>query len=183
MRNKSFIAIAALTVLVAATALVVYAVRPQAGQSMVACPMQQMHDQHRTEMDERGARAMGFDQAKTTHHFRLTTEGGVIQVEVNDPNDTGSRDQIRQHLTHIARMFAEGNFDTPILVHAQMPPGVPVMQRLKTRIGYKFESTNQGGSVRISTSDPEALTAIHEFLHFQIKEHQTGDPLEVRPIS
>src|SRR5205085_7213599 len=27
---------------------------------------------------------MGFSQAKTTHHFRLTADGGVISVEAND---------------------------------------------------------------------------------------------------
>jgi len=183
MRNKSSIAIAVLTAIVVATAVIVYAGRPQAGQPMADCPMQHMHDQHRAGLNERGAQAMGFDQTKTTHHFRLTTEGGVIKVEANDPSDTGSRDQIRQHLIHITRMFAEGNFDAPLLVHTRLPPGVRVMQRLKTRIGYTFESTRQGGYVRISTSDPEVLAAIHEFLRFQIKNHQTGDPLEVKPVS
>ena len=32
-----------------------------------------------------------------------------------------------------------------------------------------------GGKVRISTSNPEALKAIHEFLAYQASEHHTGD--------
>ena len=31
---------------------------------------------------------MGFDQARTTHHFLLFTDGGAIDVSVNDPVDT-----------------------------------------------------------------------------------------------
>ena len=34
--------------------------------------------------------------------------------------------------------------------------------------------------VLISSRNPEAVAAVHEFLKFQITEHQTGDPLEVK---
>lgn len=130
------------------------------------------------EMTERGDQAMGFSQQWTTHHFRMLNDGGVIEVEANEPQDAASRDQIRMHLQQIARMFSEGNFDTPMFIHAQTPPGVPVMQRLKNELKYEFEKTERGGRVRITTSKAEALAAVHEFLRFQIKEHQTGDPLE-----
>jgi hypothetical protein len=122
---------------------------------------------------------MGFDHLKTRHHFRLVTDGGSIEVAANSPQDTDSRDQIRMHLGHIARMFADGNFKAPMLIHDQTPPGVPVMQKLKSDIHYKFEETERGALVRITSQNPEALKAIHEFLRFQIKEHKTGDSLEV----
>jgi hypothetical protein len=35
--------------------------------------------------------------------------------------------------------------------------------------------------VRITSSDAEALAAVHDFLRFQIKGHKTGDTTEVRP--
>jgi hypothetical protein len=54
------------------------------------------------------------------------------------------------------------------------------MQRLKTEIKYEFEKMEGGGRVRITTQNAEALKAIHEFLRFQIKEHETGDPLEMQ---
>ena len=60
---------------------------------------------------------MGFDQSRTTHHFLLFTDGGSIDVSVNDPADTTNRDAIRAHLPHIAVMFEEGRFDAPMLVH------------------------------------------------------------------
>jgi hypothetical protein len=35
----------------------------------------------------------------------------------------------------------------------------------------------QGGRVAISTANAQALDAIHQFLRFQVSEHQTGDSL------
>jgi hypothetical protein len=67
-----------------------------------------------------------------------------------------------------------------MFIHDQTPPGVLVMQRLKAEIKYEFEKTERGGRVRITTGNAEALAAIHDFLRFQIKEHETGDSLEVK---
>jgi hypothetical protein len=132
---------------------------------------------HHDEVNRRGDHEMGFSHEKTTHHFRLSTDGGAIEVTANDPNDTESRGQIRQHLGHIAMMFSAGNFNAPMLIHDQTPPGVPVMKRLKSQIKYEFESIESGGRVKITTSSREAIDAVHEFLRFQITDHQTGDPL------
>jgi len=129
------------------------------------------------EMNHRGDHVMGFSHDKTTHHFLLTKAGGVIQVQTNDPNDSASRDHIRMHLRHIAKSFAEGDFDDPMETHAQVPPGVPVMKDLRDKISYKFESMEKGGRVVIRSDDPEAVKALHDFLRFQIEEHKTGDPL------
>jgi hypothetical protein len=158
------------------------------GMSHDGCPMMQAgeskttdaasHAGHSAEMNVRGERAMGFSQTATTHHFLLTQDGGAIQVEANDAKDAASRAQIREHLAHIAEMFADGNFDTPMFVHDEMPPGVVVMQKLKAEIGYRYEETAGGARVLIKTNNAEALAAVHDFLRFQIKEHRTGDPLE-----
>lgn len=137
------------------------------------------HAGHLDLINARGEQAMGFSQTQTTHHFLLRPDGGVIQVEVNDATDTESRAEIRQHLAHIAKLFAAGNFDTPMLVHAQTLPGVPTMKRLRAAIKFVYEETAQGGRVRLATKDAEALAAVHEFLRFQIKDHGTGDPLVV----
>jgi hypothetical protein len=137
------------------------------------CPMMQTS---MTQMEQRGDQAMGFSHEKTTHHFLVLNSGGAIVVEANDPSDGASRDQIRQHLNHIAKMFSAGNFDAPMFIHDQTPPGVPAMRKLKKKIHYAFESTDKGGRVVITTKNGKALSAIHEFLKFQIEEHHTGDP-------
>jgi hypothetical protein len=133
------------------------------------------HDAHLAAVNARGEAAMGFSQTETAHHFRLTREGGVIEVEARDPADALNRDRIRQHLAHVARMFAAGDFDTPMLVHARTPPGAETMSRLKAEIVYAFEETEAGGRVRITARSAEALAAVQEFLRFQIEDHQTGD--------
>jgi hypothetical protein len=130
-------------------------------------------------MMERGEKGMGFSQTQTTHHFLLKSDGGVIAVSANDSKDSATRDQIRMHLSHIARSFAEGDFHIPMFVHDQMPPGVAVMKRLRRAIHYRFTPTDMGGQVVISSDSAEAVEAIHEFLSFQMQEHKTGDPLKV----
>ncbi|HYY96836.1 MAG TPA: hypothetical protein VE713_20190 [Pyrinomonadaceae bacterium] len=138
------------------------------------------HDAHLAAVNTRGEKAMGFSQTETTHHFILNADGGVIQVEAGDPNDAQNRAAIRQHLARVALMFAAGDFGTPLLVHGRVPPGVPVMRRLKSEINYVYEETERGARVRITTKNAEALAAVRDFLRFQITEHQTGDPLEVK---
>ena len=135
---------------------------------------------HRHDMNARGKQGMGFDQEKTTHHFLLDADGGRIEVTVKDPSDRENLSQIRMHLPHIAQLFGDGNFDVPHFVHDRSVPGTADMTRLKTQIRYRYEEIPNGGRVRISTSDPGALAAVHAFLRFQIKDHRTGDPLEVR---
>ena len=177
-RNLYVISVTLLVIAGVATTIHLHA--QQQSKPLKSMSDHQMQEKGREGMDERGDQGMGFSQEKTTHHFYLTKTGGVIRVEANDPKDIVSTNQIRRHLGHIAMMFAEGNFDIPMFVHGGVPPGVPAMKRLKAEIKYRFEETERGARVRISTSNQEALSAIYEFLSFQIKEHQTGDPLEVQ---
>ena len=51
-----------------------------------AVTARQNHDQH-AQMNQRGGQVMGFDQEKTTHHFYLYSDGGAIDVAVNDAAD------------------------------------------------------------------------------------------------
>jgi len=139
----------------------------------------QQDSAHHDAVNKNGDHVMGFSHEKTTHHFRLYGDGGAIEVSAKNPKDAQSRDQIRMHLSHIAEMFAAGDFNSPMLIHEQIPPGVPVLQRLKSEITYRYEQTAQGGRVRITTKNSDALNAVHDFLRFQIADHQTGDATTV----
>jgi hypothetical protein len=141
------------------------------------------HAAHHAAVDARGARVMGFDQARTVHHFRLYEDGGTIDVAVRDGSDAANRDAIRQHLPHIARLFGEGRFDAPMLVHDTVVPGTAELSRLKDVVAYTYVETPGGGRVDIVTTDPAALAAVHRFLAFQIADHATGDAgaVERRP--
>src|SRR6266849_4192381 len=135
------------------------------------------HDAH-SAMNARGegAKGMGFSQNSTVHHFLLKPDGGVIQVEAKNPSDTANRDIIRAHLTHVAREFSQANFALPMFVHDSIPPGTAAMKRLRGKIVYTYEETSAGARVVIKTADPAALDAIHGFLRYQIREHETADP-------
>ncbi len=122
---------------------------------------------------------MGFSQEETAHHFRLYKDGGAIEIVANDPKDTASRDQIRMHLSHIAKMFSAGNFDAPMFIHATTPPGVPTMTALQEQIQYEFQEINNGARVRITTANAQARDAIHAFLLYQIVDHKTGDSPDI----
>lgn len=137
------------------------------------------HSKHE-QMNKRGDQGMGFDQDKITHHFLLRKNGGAIQVTANSADDKTSKEEIQMHLHHIAQAFKSGDFNIPMFVHDQTPPGVDTMTKLKDQIHYKYESATNGGRVLISSANAEAVAAIQEFLKFQITEHKTGDSLEVR---
>jgi hypothetical protein len=131
-----------------------------------------MYAQHDM-LKERGRLAMGFDQDRTTHHFVLRPDGGIISVEVNDPSDDQNRRAIRQHLRQIAIDFADGRFDAPLQTHGEEPPGTSLMRSLRSAIRYMAEETANGARVVIRSSDRRAVDAIHEFLAYQIREHRT----------
>ncbi len=135
-------------------------------------------EQHGAGVDSRGDHAMGFSHETTAHHFILQPDGGTISVETKHDRDESTRDQIRDHLRHIAKLFREGDFDIPMFIHDRVPPGVPVMRAKGKAISYTYQETDRGGRVRITTTDSDALHAVHEFLVFQIQDHRTGDPVK-----
>jgi hypothetical protein len=137
-------------------------------------------DAHRQGVATRGDHVMGFDHETTTHHFSLTKTGGSIEISANDRGDRVSLEAIRGHLPHIARMFSEGDFDAPMLIHDRVAPGVPTMKRHPSAISWRYEDSAAGGRIVAITKDAEALSALHAFLVFQIEDHETGDSLAVR---
>jgi hypothetical protein len=117
---------------------------------------------------------MGVDQYTSRHRFATLRDGGTIALE-RDAGDTVGVRTIRQHLRHIAQAFAEGDFSASTAVHAQAVPGADVMRARRRSIRYDFRALPAGGEVRITTSDPDALRAIHEFLAFQRTDHRAKE--------
>jgi hypothetical protein len=155
-------------------------------QDMQSCPMhkEQMKNssQHHADVEKHGDQAMGFPHDKTTHHFRLYSDGGAIEVTANDGKDTENIQAIRSHLAHIVRLFSDGDFSIPMFVHDQVPPGVPVMKEKRDQISYSLEEISAGARLRIRTRNGEAVKAVHDFLRFQIEDHHTGDATDVSAL-
>jgi len=142
----------------------------------LACAQQD----HQAQVNEHGDHVMGFSHEKTTHHFELNQEGGVIEVRSTNLKDTASRDQIRNHFQHIVQKFANGNFNAPMIVHSTTVPGTTTMTKLKSESHWTVQETPRGARINVATDSKEALDAVHEFLRFQTADHQTGDCTMVR---
>jgi hypothetical protein len=121
-----------------------------------------------------GETALGFDQGKAVRHFKLLPDGGVIEMTSQDPVNVGA---VRRQIANIVTMFGQGKFDVPAVTHGRNSPGADRMRQLKGTISYVAENLPDGGRVRITTTNSEARNAVHDFLRFQIREHQTGDSL------
>ena len=149
-------------------------------------PKGMSHEEHLKQMEKdeslkkRVTDAMGFDQDATTHHFTLSATGGSIEVTVKNRNDAAVVTAVRDHLRSIASEFAQGNFGKPFATHGEVPPGVAVMQKNAQAVSYRYEDLPDGGVVRINTADATTLKGVHEFLRYQITEHNTSDPLQAK---
>ena len=135
---------------------------------------------HQATVNEHGDHVMGFSHGKTTHHFELHYDGGLVDVRADDVKDTGSRDRIRSHFHHIAQMFADGNFNAPMLVHGKDVPGTATMTQLKDQLHWQLQETPRGARLTVTADNKPALAAVHQFLRFQIEDHKTGDCTAVR---
>jgi hypothetical protein len=83
------------------------------------------------------------------------------------------------HLSHIVKRFSAGDFNVPMFIHDTTPPGAPAMAKRRSQIRYLYRDTPGGAKIQITSTNAEALEAIHAFLRFQISDHQTGDPTEI----
>jgi hypothetical protein len=131
------------------------------------------HDTAFASMQHRGQQAMGVDQYTSTHKFDSDADGGRIELQ-RDTEDSAGVATIRAHLHDIADAFRHGDFSTPAFVHMQNVPGTATMARLRAKIRYEVHDLPRGGELRLRTTDPEAVAAIHEFMAFQRGEHHAG---------
>jgi len=103
-------------------------------------------------MQKRGEMAMGVDQTTSTHRFDALPNGGRIEL-LRDLDDS----------LGIAQF-----------VHMQAMPGTAVMAKKRDVIAYAYHDLPRGGEVVITTTDADALAAIHAFMGAQRMEHHAS---------
>lgn len=125
-------------------------------------------------MQDRGRQVMGVNQYTSAHVFEDLPDGGRVVLDRADGADTAAITTIRAHMRDIATAFRSGDFTKPFQVHAQTVPGTAVMSARRDAISYELIDRPRGGEVRIRSSDPAAVAAIHEFLEFQRSAHHAA---------
>jgi hypothetical protein len=123
-------------------------------------------------LQQRGGVYMGVDQTRSAHRFDSLEDGGRIEL-VSTGGDSADVAAIRQHFRMIAEQFRQGDFATPLAVHAEAVPGTEVMRERRAAISYEMSELPRGAALRLTTKDSAALQAIHEFLAYQRQEHHS----------
>lgn len=125
-------------------------------------------------VQERGRAVMGVDQYTSAHVFEDLPDGGRVVLDRNDAADSADVRTIREHMRVIEAAFRRGDFTLPGQVHAREVPGTRVMRERRAEITYAALDRPRGAELRITTSDPSALTAIRQFLAFQRSDHRAA---------
>jgi hypothetical protein len=124
-------------------------------------------------LKKRGGAAMRVDQDMAAHQFDALPDGGRIELQATT-DDSASINGIRQHFRDIEAAFRRGDFRIPMFVHNAEVPGTAVMAARKSEIRYTRRDLPRGAELRLQTTDPAALAAIHEFMAYQRGEHHAG---------
>jgi hypothetical protein len=124
------------------------------------------------DVQRRGATVMGVDQYTSRHVFETLPDGGRVVLDRDDASDRDAIEVIRAHMRDVASAFRRGDFRMPGAVHGREVPGTRRMAERRDLIAYRAIERPRGAEVRITTTDPTALAAVHEFLAFQRSDHR-----------
>ena len=125
-------------------------------------------------LQQRGETAMGVNQYTSQHVCEALPDGGRIVLQRKEADSAGEA-TIRAHMREISTAFRKGDFALPGFVHGTGEvPGTAVMRRLKAEISYTPRDLPRGAEVVVSSKNPEAVSAIHDFLAFQRMDHRAG---------
>ena len=144
-----------------------------AGGLMVKAGLLSAQDSSFAAMQRRGKMVMGVDQYTSVHKFDDLADGGRIELQAGHDDSAGVH-TIRKHLHDTAHAFEKGDFSGPSFVHMKNVPGTRVMVEKRAAIHYSVSELPRGGELRISSADPGAVKAVHEFLAFQRSEHHAA---------
>lgn len=126
---------------------------------------------HQEIIAERGQEVMPFDLDKTMHMFASLDDGGLQTVEAKDPNDTEQIQLIQAHLQEEAERFQQGDFADPAHIHGEDMAGLHTLTTRADEIEIVYTPLENGGQIRYTTTDPELITAIHDWFEAQLSDH------------
>lgn len=130
-------------------------------------------DSHANMVMQRGAQVMPFDQSQATHMFLPDSNGGVLEIVVHDM-DQAQISLVRSHLLQEASQFTSGNYSDPAYIHGKTMPGLGQLQSGALRVFVRYFETPTGAAITFSSADRAIVSAIHQWLAAQQRDHNSG---------
>jgi len=129
---------------------------------------------HQNMVMEHGAQVMPFDQKQATHMFLPNSTGGVIEIVVHNMEATQIA-LVRSHLLQEAAMFARGDYSDPAYIHGTAMPGLARLKSAASRVSVRYFETPSGAAITFASTDQDLVSAIHQWLAVQQRDHSLGD--------
>ena len=123
---------------------------------------------------QQSAQVMSFDQNQAMHMFLPDSTGGVLEVVVHDM-DPHQIALVRSHLLEEAAKFARGDYADPAYIHGKTMPGLTQMAAGASRVSVRYFETPTGAAITFSSSDTGMVSAIHQWLAAQQRDHGSMD--------
>jgi hypothetical protein len=130
-------------------------------------------DAHQNMVMEHGRQVMPFDQSQAMHMFLPSATGGVVEIVVHDMNPTQIA-LVRAHLLQEAARFARGDYSDPAYIHGKGMPGLVQLALGSSRMSIHYFETPSGAAITLGSTDQTLITAIHEWLAAQQRDHKSG---------
>lgn len=142
--------------------------------ALVVSPLTvQADDSHANTVMQHGEQMMPFDQSQAMHMFLPNSTGGVVEIVVHDM-DQAQIVLVRSHLLQEAAKFASGNYSDPAYIHGNTMPGLGRLQAGAVRVSVRYFETPTGAAITFSSTDPGMVSAIHQWLAAQQRDHNSG---------
>jgi hypothetical protein len=108
----------------------------------------------------------------TLHVYRETTDGGIQQVLADDYVSHSGVVSIQTKLRKQASAYEHGNYPDPDGKTA----AVGKLRAGASHIGVTYSNVKRGGMIRFKTSDPELVSALHDWMAATVRYNQKIHP-------
>ena len=81
---------------------------------------------------------------------------------------------VRSHLLQEAAKFASGNYSDPAYIHGKKMPGLDQLQSGALRVSVRYFETPTGAAITFSSTDRDMVSAVHQWLAAQQRDHNSG---------
>ena len=108
----------------------------------------------------------------TLHIFRETNDGGIQQVLADDYVSQSGVVSIQAKLRKQASAYEHGNYPDP----DGKTTAVIKLRAGASHIGVTYANAKRGGTIRFKTSDPELVSALHDWMAATVRYNQKIHP-------